>query len=156
METMIPYLMALTGFLLINKDRSNRIVTVLFVFFYSLNLLFNMTMAEGPNIYLVELVLITAFFVAVFISISVFQIKVTMMILVLCATDIIIASMDIVAFVAYNDKVIYAAAYDGIIQLAIIQYAALWVNDGRRINIRALYDNIRLYFRDIAYRVLYR
>ena len=156
METMIPYLMALAGFFLINKDRSNRIVTVLFVFFYSLNLLFNMTIAEGPNIYLVELVLITAFFVAVFISISVFQIKVTMMILVLCATDIIIASMDIVSFVAYNNKVIYAAAYDGIIQLAIIQYAALWVNDARRVKLGSHYDNIRLRIRDIALRSLYR
>lgn len=158
METIIPYLMALAGFFLINKGKSNRIVTVLFVFFYSLNLLFNMKMNLGPDIYLVELALITCFFVSITLCISVLKINVTMMVLVICAIDIVIAVMDIVAFVSYYSKgyETYAFVYDGIIQLAVIQYAALWVNDARGISIRALYDNIKLHVYNLAVRALYR
>ena len=158
MEAMMPYLMAITGFLFINKDRSNRIVTVLFVFFLSISSIFNQLMPVGPNIYLVEIGLIAAFFMVLALCIEKMQMKVTLMVLALCATDIIMASMDIVAFLAYHYKAtgVYAIAYDTAIQLTVVQYAALWVNDARRINIRAYYDNIRLYIRDIALRCLYR
>lgn len=158
MELMIPYLMALIGFFVINKDRSNRIVTVLFGWFYSANMAFNMGMDEGPDIYLVELLLITGFFVAVTLCISILKIKVTMMIMILCVADVIVASMDIVAFLTYYDtnETMYTFAYNSIFQLFVIQYAALWVNDARSINVRSYYDNMWLYIRDFALRTLYR
>lgn len=158
MDLIMPLLMAITGFLLINKDRSNRIVTVLFVFFTIASFMANELMPVGPNIYLVEIGLITAFFMVLAFCVDKMQMKITLMVLVLCATDIIMASMDIVAFLAYHYKAtgVYAIAYDTAIQLTVVQYAALWVNDARRINIRAYYDNIRLYIRDIALRCLYR
>lgn len=158
MELIIPYLMALIGFFFINTDRSNRIVTVLFVFFLTVNILCNEFIPVGPEIYLVELVIITGFFLAVTLCISALRINVTMMILVVCTLGAAIAIMGIVAFLAYTYKAdnVYAFVYDSIIQLAVLQYAALWVNDDRRINIRAYYDNIKLYFYNMAMRVLYR
>jgi len=140
------------------RDRSNRIVTVLFVFFTMTSFMLNELMPVGPNIYLAEVGLIALFFMALVFCIERMEMKVTLMILALCATDIIMASMDIVAFLAYHYKAtgVYAIAYDTAIQLTVVQYAALWVNDARRINIRRYYDNIKLYMRDFAMRSLYR
>ena len=158
MENIIPYLMALSAFLFINKDSANRTAAVLFILVFSVSLLFNQSMDEGPNIFLVELGLIAGFFFALFLFIFHKNMKITLSILILCCTDIILASMDIVNFLAYYYKAegAYQFALETSGQLAVVQYAALWVNDARRINLGSYYDNIVMYFRDIAMRVFHR
>ena len=158
MENIIPYLMALLAFLFINKDRANRTAAALFVMLFSASLFFNQTMDEGPNIFLVELGLIAGFFLVLSAFILRKNMKVTLSIVILCLTDVILASMDIVCYFAYHYKVewVYVSTLETSGQLAIVQYAALWVNDARRVNLRSYYDNISVYFRNIAMRLFYR
>jgi len=152
MENVIPYMICAVAFAL-HKDKTNLAVTGLFVLSYSASLLFNQLMVDNVLIFEINLV-ITAIF---YIILSKFS-KITMMMVIFCVTDIILTLIDVASLLAYNYSwnSLYGNLYELDRPFIIMQYAALWVTDGERINIRRFYGNIVLSIRDIATRVLYR
>jgi len=152
MELIIPYLICVVAFFL-HKDSTNLAVTGLFAFFYSVSLAFHTLLVEEVLIFEVNLVL-TALFYLCLIQFS----KITMMMVIFCATDIILTSIDVGSLLAYNYS--WNGLYDNLYDLdkpfIIMQYAALWVTDGERVNVRRFYGNIVGSIRNIAMRVFYR
>jgi hypothetical protein len=152
MENAIPYLMCAVAFFL-HKDKTNQAVTGLFAVFYSLSLVFNTFMIEEVLIFEINLVL-TALFYLFLAQFS----KITMMMIIFCVTDVILTLIDVGALLAYNYNwtSLYATLYELDKPFIIMQYAALWVTDGERINVGRFYGNIRLHIRNFTMRLLYR
>ena len=152
MINLIPYVIAGIA-LFLHRDNTNRACVGLFIFFYSISLVFHSLMVEDPRIFQVNLVL-TAIFYMLLVQFS----KVTVMMVVFCVTDVVLVLIDSVSFLAYHYKAeaLYQAPQNVELAAIYLQWIALWITDDRSINLRRYYVNIKLFIFNHSVRVLYR
>jgi len=152
MINLIPYVIAGTA-LFLHHNNTNRACVGLFIFFYSISLVFHSLMLEDPRIFHVNLVL-TAIFYMLLVQFS----KVTAMMVVFCVTDVVLVLIDVVSFLAYHYglEALYQAPLNVELAAIYVQWIALWITDDRSINLRRYYVNIKLFIFNHSVRVLYR
>ena len=148
----VPFAMCLVA-VMIHKDHTNLAAAGLFIIFYSFSLLPHLAMEESPIIFEINLMM-TALFYVMLAGFS----KVTKMIVIFCITDIILTLVDVAAFLSYHYRLwgLYEFAYKIEGSIVLIQWAALWVTDGKSVNVMGFCDNIIHSVNDIKSRLLYR
>lgn len=148
MENLAPYFICLVAFA-IHKDRANLAAVSLFIFFYSISLVFHTVILEDQAIYKINLVL-TACFLAILSKFT----KITLMMLVLSITSVILTSIDFGAYITYTDKAEqYQFFYVIERPIIILQYAALLITDGEKINVSRYFSDMLVYMRHSAMRL---
>jgi len=140
----LPLLVALFAMFILQKEWSNKLAAGWFGLFYCGSICISYVF-EGEAQYFVWSIVSTPLFLLILSKLS----KITPMILLLCASDIILTLIDVGSFVTYNIPL------DGVYQwrwnperiVIIIQVAALLVRDGRHINISTIYGNMAMFAR---------
>ena len=135
---MIVYFIAAAA-IVVHKSDTNRAAIFLFAVFYSINEL--ILLDKSVNYFFWSIISSTCF-VFLLSKLS----RVTVMILLLCLTDIILASIDLTALVAYhldNERVFQFRELSEPFT-STFQIAALLVIDERRVNFASIRYNISM------------
>ena len=137
--------------LFVNKCETNRAAIFLYAAFFSAALLISLD--DGANFFLWSIISTTAFIV----GLSMLS-RATKLVFLLAIFDIILASIDLIALVAYNLNVecIYQYRESSTFYVGIAQLTCLLVTDARSVNVRTIGYNVSLYFRNTMRFLLYR
>ena len=135
---MIVYFIAALA-IVVHKSDTNRAAVFLFAVFYSINEI--LLLDKSVNYFFWSIISSTCF-IFLLSKLS----KVTLMILLLAVTDIILASIDLIALVAYNldNEWLYQIHFPVTYYVAVAQIACLLVTDVRTVNVVTIRYNLSL------------
>ena len=136
---MIVYFIAALA-IFVQKTDTNRAAIFLFAVFYSIN---EIILLDRTAYYFLWSIMSATCFIYLLSKLS----RVTIMVLLLALTDVILASIDLTALVAYklDNEWIYQRHFLVTYYVSIAQIACLLVKDERSVNIGAIRYNISLY-----------
>ena len=137
-ESVLVYFVAVIA-LFVNKCETNRAAIFLYATFFSAALLISLD--DGANFFLWSIISTTAFMVAL----SMLS-RATKLVFLLAMLDIILASIDLIALVAYNLNVecIYQYRESSTFYVGIAQLTCLLVTDARSVNISSIRYNLSM------------
>ena len=149
-ESVLVYFVAVIA-LFVNKCETNRAAVFLYAAFYSAALIISLD--SGANYFMWSIISTTAFMVAL----SMLS-RATKLVFLLAIFDIILASIDLIALVAYNLDIgwLYLYRESSTFYVGIAQLTCLLVTDARSVNVRTIGYNVSLYFRNTMRFLLYR
>ena len=138
-ESVIVYFVAVIA-LFVNKSDTNRAAIFLYSLFYSAALLISLD--DSANYFMLSILSTTLFIV----SLNMLS-RPTKLVLLLCLTDIILTSIDLIALVAYNLNIehLYLLREPATYYVGIAQLTCLLVKDGRSVNVSAIRYNLSLF-----------
>ena len=136
---MITYFIAALA-MVVHKCNTNRAAVFLFALFYSIAQV--IALDQSSNYYVWSIISTTCFIYALS-KLS----RATILVLLLACTDIILASIDLIALVSYNlnNEWLYQSHFQLTYYVAIAQIACLLVTDVRSVNISTIRYNISLF-----------
>lgn len=125
---LIPYLIVIVAYF-IHNDNTNRAVAGLVIMFYSVTWPLHELMINEPIIFKIDIALRALFYVCLMPLLT----RVTLMIKLLCVTDLLLTILDLTASFAYTYSVSFVYETTGKLSeiLIILQWSALWVRDVR-------------------------
>ena len=149
-ESVLVYFVAVIA-LFVNRCDTNRAAIFLYAVFYSAALLISLD--DSANYFMLSILSTTLFIV----SLNMLS-RPTKLVLLLCLTDIILTSIDLIALVAYNLNIewLYLYREPSTFYVGIAQLTCLLVTDARSVNLRTIGYNLPLYFRNTMRVFLYR
>ncbi len=136
---MIVYCVAALA-LLLNKCDTNRAAIFLYAVFYSISMVIELD--NSSNYFIWSIISSTGFI----FSLSMLS-RATMLVLLLALFDIVLASIDLIALVAYNLNVewLYLYRESSTFYVGIAQLTCLLVTDARSVNISSIGYNLSIY-----------
>jgi hypothetical protein len=125
---LIPYLIVIVAYF-IHSDNTNRAVAGLVIMFYSVTWPLHEYMVDDPIIFKIDIAMRALFYVCLMPLLK----RVTLMIKLLCVTDLLLTVLDLTASFAYTYSVSFVYETIGKLSeiLIILQWSALWVRDAR-------------------------
>jgi len=138
MENAIPYAVVAIA-MAVQKEWSNQAACGVFAFFYSASLLVSY-FANGSDAYFIWSMISTPLFLIALSMLS----KITLMILLLCLTEVALLLIDAASLIAYNlgNDWLYQMRWGPETAVITLQLAALLVRNGTRIQIHTTYGNM--------------
>lgn len=138
MENVLPYVVICIS-MVIQKEWSNQCATGVFAFFYSAQLVIS-HFAYGTDTYFIWAIISTPLFL---IALSMMN-KITLMILLLCLTEVAFLLIDVLSLIAYNLRIewLYQMRWGPETVVITLQLAALLVRNGTSIRIHQTYGNM--------------
>jgi len=152
MENVAPYIVICIS-MLIQKDKTNLAAIGAFAFFYSATLIISY-FTNGSDTYFLWSMVSTPLFLIVMSVMS----KITLMILLLCLTEVALLIIDVISLIAYNMGIewLYQIRWWPESIVIILQLAALLVTNGSRIRIHQTYGNMGSSAIELVRSILYR
>ena len=138
-ESVIVYFVAAIA-LFVNKSDTNRAAIFLYSLLYSAAILISLD--SSANYFMLSILSTTLFIV----SLSMLS-RATKLVLLLCLTDIILTSIDLISLVAYNLNIedLYKIRESATFYVGIAQLTCLLVTDVRSVNISTIRYNLSLF-----------
>ena len=138
-ESVLVYFVAVIA-LFVNRSDTNRAAIFLYAVFYSAALLISLD--SSANYFMLSILSTTLFIV----SLNMLS-RATKLVLLLCLTDIILTSIDLISLVAYNLNIeeLYKIREPATFYVGIAQLTCLLVTDVRSVNIFTIRYNLSLF-----------
>lgn len=148
----MPYAVIILS-MAIQKEWSNQCAAGVFAFFYSAQI-FISHFANGTDTYFLWAIISTPLFL---IALSMMN-KITLMILLLCITEVAFLIIDVLSLIAYNLRIewLYQMRWGPETVVITLQLAALLVRNGANIRIHQTYGNMGSSATKLVRSLLYR